>query len=130
LVAFTFVPAGQILGRAFEKHPRVIRAYTLNILGSLAGVWMFNGLSLASATPALWFVVVTALLAASLLTANGAHRWAGVAMTAVSAMLVWFGRDESARTIWSPYQKLSLTPFFAEEGTNRVQQGYSLKVNG
>ena len=62
LTTFVFVPAGQLLGRGFQKHPRTIQAYSVNILGSLAGIWLFNTLSWASLTPVAWFAVAAALV--------------------------------------------------------------------
>jgi spermidine synthase len=43
--------------------------------------------------------------------------------------VVWWGRDTTARVVWSPYQKLALRPHLATEGTNAVADGYELSVN-
>jgi len=74
LVAFTFVPVGQMLGRAFEQHSHIVRAYSFNIAGSLTGVWLFNVLSWRSSPPTVWFVVVAALIA-PLLRTRGRQGW-------------------------------------------------------
>jgi hypothetical protein len=73
VLTLTFVPLGQILGRAMQRAPHVIRAYSVNITGSLAGVWLFNGLSWASTPPAVWMLVAAVLLAATLSSRRGAR---------------------------------------------------------
>jgi spermidine synthase len=44
--------------------------------------------------------------------------------------MVWLGRDTTMRTIWTPYQKVFMFPFYAKAGTNSVCQGYEVGVNG
>ena len=130
LVAFTFVPAGQLLGRGFEKHPRTIRAYSANILGSLAGIWLFNALSWASLTPTIWFAVAAGLVAALALVGRQPGSWTAVALTALASLVVWLGQEPSWRTVWSPYHRLTLQLSYADPGTNHVVQGYAMDVNG
>jgi hypothetical protein len=130
LVAFVFVPAGQLLGRAFAQHPRTIRAYSINILGSLAGIWMFDTLSWASLKPTAWFVVGTGLLAALVIVARQRGGWSAVALTALAPLVVWLGQEPAWRTVWSPYHRLTVQPFYADPETNRVPQGYAVDVNG
>ncbi len=130
LAAFVFVPAGQLLGRGFQKHPRTIRAYSANILGSLAGIWLFNALSWASFTPTVWFAVAAGLVAALALVIQQPGAWIAVALTAVTPLVVWLGQSPALRTVWSPYHRLSLQLSYADPGTNRVVQGYVMDVNG
>jgi spermidine synthase len=130
LVAFIFVPAGQLLGRGFQKHPRTIRAYSANILGSLAGIWLFNALSWASFTPTIWFAVATGLVAALALVTPQPGSWTAVALVALTPLFVWLGQTPALRTVWSPYHRLTLQLSYADPGTNRVLQGYVMDVNG
>jgi hypothetical protein len=37
-----FVPLGRILGRLMDDHPKPIQAYSVNIAGSLVGIWAFE----------------------------------------------------------------------------------------
>ncbi len=129
LVLYTFVPAGQMLGRAFQRHPKVVRAYSVNIAGSLAGVWLFNAISWTAVPPPIWF----ALAAAALLPLAIERRrevFVTAGLVAVAALVIWLGRDLSKQNIWSPYHKLILSPFYAGTEKQRVQQGYVLEVNG
>src|ERR1700722_3021811 len=116
LVGFTFVPAGQLLGRGFQKHPRTIRAYSANILGSLAGIWLFNALSWASFTPTVWFIVAAGLVAALAVVVRQPGAWTAVALTALAPLVVWLGQAQSWRTVWSPYHRLTLQLAYADPG--------------
>src|SRR2546421_804948 len=42
LVAFVFVPIGQVVGHYLENGPDGIRAYTINVTGSLVGIAAFT----------------------------------------------------------------------------------------
>jgi spermidine synthase len=128
LLALAFFPLGQALGDAFAKTPKEarIRAYTWNVLASLAGVGAFFALSFVEAPPLLWFAV--AALAALLACESGRDR-AGVLLLAVLTLgLLHHQEAEEARafkregdrwqdiamtasvveTRWSPYQKIQL----------------------
>ena len=102
IVAIGFVPIGQILGRAFDEHPKPLRAYSWNVLGSLVGVWGFALASLAGLGPTAWIAIAGALMVPFL-----APRAPGIALVALSAVLVFVG-GRGDRVIWSPYQKLSV----------------------
>src|SRR3954447_10579684 len=54
LVWDVFLPFGRLLGRLLSDHPRTIRAYSVNVAGSLAGVWLFVVLSAAHLPPVAW----------------------------------------------------------------------------
>jgi len=128
LTFYVFVPAGQLLGACFQKHPRAIRAYSVNVAGSLAGVWFFEAISFASWSSPWWFATA-AVLAALLAWVRARWEWAMVALVTGAALVVWLGRDPSWRTVWSPYQKLAIRPYEVTGGTNSVRQGYELTVN-
>ncbi|HUI05632.1 MAG TPA: hypothetical protein VL486_01355 [Verrucomicrobiae bacterium] len=128
LLVLTFVPMGQILGRALEEHPQVIHAYSINIAGSLVGVWLFNVLSWWSAPPAIWLAVAAAILA-TLPLCGWRRAWLAVGLTAAAAVTVSLGQSRALRVIWSPYQKLTIWPMYVGEGANRIRQGYWLEVN-
>src|SRR5436190_12849875 len=102
VVAIGFVPIGQILGRAFDEHPRPLRAYSWNVLGSLVGVWGFAIASLAGLGPTAWIAIAGALMVPFL-----APRLRGIALVASSVVLVFVG-SHGGRVIWSPYQKLEV----------------------
>jgi spermidine synthase len=129
LVAFAFVPVGQILGRDMNQHPRVIRAYSLNIAGSLAGVLLFNGLSWLCTPPLVWFIAATALLALLAEIAESRNWWLLLTMMGAVAC-VWSVRAPGIHTVWSPYQKLTVAPSYSGALANRVLTGYEIHANG
>src|SRR5687768_7441247 len=56
LTAFFFVPLGALLGAQFRKLP-ALRAYSADILGSLAGIAVFGLLSATRQPPLVWFTL-------------------------------------------------------------------------
>ena len=54
LTALTFIPVGQLCGRLMERRPK-LRAYGLNLLGSLLGVLLMLLLSFLWVPPLVWF---------------------------------------------------------------------------
>lgn len=124
VLTLTFAPLGQILGRAMQRAPHVIRAYSVNITGSLAGVWLFNSLSWASTPPAVWMLGAAVLLAATL-GAGQARAWLAVGLVMAGCVVVWFGDLSRGLVIWSPYQKVAVFPIPVEQGL----PGYEVVVN-
>jgi spermidine synthase len=129
LLAFIFVPAGQVLGRAFDGHPQVIRAYSVNIAGSLAGVWAVDGLSVASLSPP-WWLAGGAVVVAVLVAVRGRREWLTMVLAGLAPLLAWLGGRSADQTVWSPYHKLTVSPMFTGDATNRVQSGSMINVNG
>jgi spermidine synthase len=119
-----FVPVGQMVGAYLEKAPRGILAYSVNILGSLAGILLFTFLCLFSLPPVVWFGIA-GLLVTVLLIRVSALRWASAVVFALCLIFVSIGPGGSSRQYWSPYQLLTLTP--------RVENGelisYQLDTN-
>ncbi|MGA2221178.1 MAG: hypothetical protein ABSH21_05245 [Verrucomicrobiia bacterium] len=128
-VLLVFVPLGQILGRCFEQSSMTIRAYSINIAGSLAGVCLFSVLSSASMPPEIWFITSAAMLAILTWLMGQRRQWWVAGIVGVAAVLPVLG-DPVRQTVWSPYHRLTITKYYAEQGTNCVWQGYALEVNG
>ncbi|HEY8676166.1 MAG TPA: spermidine synthase [Candidatus Dormibacteraeota bacterium] len=93
---------GEGVGRSFQLYSP-LRAYRLDIIGSLAGIIGFTALSFVWAPPLVWGVVVTILFI--LLRANG--RWV-LQGACLAAMLVFLGVETfTPRFSWSPYYKIT-----------------------
>ena len=129
LLTFVFTTLGQVLGRAMQRSPHLIRAYSINIAGSLAGVWLFNGLSWTSTPPTFWILVAAVLLTAMLLIVR-TRPLLPAGLMIVAAVVVWLGAQSSDLIIWTPYQKLSVRPLVISAGSHKVQAGYLILVNG
>lgn len=109
IIAFLFIPIGQLIGWYLEKSPRGVRGYTINIIGSLIGILSYTGLCFLNQPPSVWFSVAGAVML-WLLWRSPALRWttllfflAGVGLTAIPA-------GNGYRVYWSPYQKLTVRP--------------------
>ena len=61
LTALTFIPVGQVCGRLLERT-RALRAYGLNLLGSIAGTLAVLVLSMFWTPPVIWFIPCFAVL--------------------------------------------------------------------
>lgn len=61
--ALVMVGPGQELGRALNRMPNRLRAYSLNIAGSLAGILLFAACSFLELSPVWWFLPVILVLA-------------------------------------------------------------------
>lgn len=109
LVMLPFVPIGRVLGRLMDAHPRPVVAYSINVAGSLAGIWLFVGLSRLNQPPVVWFLVLTAL-GLPWLFAGRRVNWGRVALLAGVVPLVAFAQTSTGavETVWSPYQRLDL----------------------
>jgi spermidine synthase len=120
LLIATMIPLGSWAGRYLESAPNTISAYSVNLVGSLAGIWFFAGMSFLGLAPVYWF---TLAFAVALLMQPA---WKKVGAVAVIAMAVCLTvlvleRLPAGKTVWSPYQKLEVI----SEGN----ENYEIHVN-
>src|SRR6185503_9666611 len=106
LTALVFVPVGQLCGRLLERREK-LRAYGLNLLGSIAGVLASFALGALWTPPVAWFALCFAGLlpfysrrSSSMLVGVGASL-AGLVVLAWPVNPLW------AR-VYSPYQLLEI----------------------
>ncbi|MFL6442335.1 MAG: spermidine synthase, partial [Candidatus Sulfotelmatobacter sp.] len=112
VIATSFIPIGQLVGRYLENAPRGVTAYSINVLASLAGIAAFTLLSFLDQPPWVWFAVAGSFLMAVFWRAARARKM--VALTfAVCVVLLLFPDHRNSTTYWSPYQKLSIRPVYA-----------------
>ncbi len=107
-----FAGVGQLVGRAFAAFSP-LRAYTLDILGSLAGTALFSLQCLTEAGPLAWIVTGGLLLVVGNLldeSGGGVPRAVHVAVAAACVVLVLLSARPPHPVIWSTYQKLELRP--------------------
>jgi spermidine synthase len=125
LIAFVFVPVGQLVGWYLENATNGILGYTVNILGSLAGIALYTLLCFLSQPPATWFLLAGAMLA-WLLWSLPRQRWTSVATFLICVGLASIGAGRNGSVYWSPYQKLTLWP--VRQSGEIVS--YQLETNG
>jgi SAM-dependent methyltransferase len=113
LTAITFVPVGQLCGRLMTRRPH-LRAYGLNLLGSLAGVLAMFAASAFWTPPVVWYATsFTAILFLSVWRPAILVRGVAAALVCV-AILAWPVSNAWNR-IYTPYQMLELG--YAPNGT-------------
>jgi len=134
-IVYLFVPFGQLLGQLLAESERPLRAYTINILGSLVGILLFTLLSFVSLPPLVWFVLLFVFVAVLLLTENERRLLVPSAglMGVMIALLLWHEglrvNREGNEELWSPYQKLEIVPMDMRIGSATVRPGYVINVN-
>ena len=128
LVLFIFVPLGQSLGGLFENSRQIVFSYSLNVVFSILGMWAFYGMSVLAISPYIGVVAVGA--AFIVLAENRTHKIFAALALVLTAAVSLGARDLSGgalKTVWSPYQKLSLYQYPPGDTTH---SGYLLNVNG
>jgi spermidine synthase len=115
LIAFAFVPIGQLVGWHLENSADGIRSYSVNVAASLAGVCLYTLLCFINQPPWVWFVVAAVL---SVVLFRGQPKLAGVVLAGflLCSGLVALGPGGASKTYWSPYQKLTITPTTTDTG--------------
>lgn len=109
LIAFVFVPVGQLVGWLLENARNGITGYTVNILGSLVGIALYTLLCFLSQPPPIWFLL-GGLILACLVWRLPRLFWGSLATFAICAALTSIAVGSRTKIFWSPYQKLALTP--------------------
>jgi len=121
VIALAFVGPGQKLGRALQRWPNRVQAYTLNIVGSIVGILLFAACSWVEVS-AFWWFLLTALGLGYFFFISPGQRvprqllgWR--AFTAAMLLLtVWLAsytlvRDQQiVQQFWSPYYRIDFKP--------------------
>ena len=107
LTALTFIPIGQLCGRLMERRQN-LRAYGLNLLGSLLGVVVMLVASLLWTPPLVWFAVC--LLGILLFYLRQPSTLiAGVVFSIVcTIVLAWWPISPLWSRVYSPYQLIEI----------------------
>ena len=124
LLTFVFIPIGQLVGWYLNKAANLIFGYTVNIVGSLAGILLYTLLCFLYQPPTAWFLLAGVMMAL-LLWRVPRLRWAAAGAFLGFAALASLGSVKNSSTYWSPYQKLTVIP--RKEAGETV--GYVLKTN-
>jgi SAM-dependent methyltransferase len=104
IVAALFVTVAQAMGREMSSLPP-LRAYTINILGSLAGVTAFAVMSWLELSPTFWFGVAFAT-ALPLLWED--RLWPSAINVGLLGATLSLIHTLSGNAIWSPYYKITV----------------------
>ena len=114
LLALAFIGPGQEMGRAFNRLPNRVWAYSVNILGSIVGIVLFSLCAWMELTPFWWFLLIAVGLGYFLIPRYPAVRFpahlvglalslaAVVALAVLPSLRVGPGRQQ----FWSPYYRI------------------------
>lgn len=106
LNAVMFIPVGYTTGRLMTRVP-ALYGYSLNLLGSLAGIGLFFGLSWLWSPPTVWIACVL-LLACPFLRLTPRTSALVVASVTIAFLTLGIVGKLSQRAYYSPYQVVTL----------------------
>jgi hypothetical protein len=127
LLALVFVPLGELVAAKFVAF-RPLEGYSINVIGSVAGVLLYTGISFMSLPPAIWFFLAAAGIVYFILQMVSRSRWLAVIVAFIPAVMVLVWPNTSMRTIWSPYYRIDVQEKRVP-GSPDVLLGYELSVN-
>jgi hypothetical protein len=99
LMAALALPLGPLL-----KSMPPLRAYAIDIGGSMAGIAAFAALAAVGSNPLIWFSIAAVLLLL-LELGRGIRVWSGVAAVAIAAS-IYFVAGAYGGDVWSPYYRI------------------------
>ena len=62
LLVMIMIPLGRWIGYYLETASNTVTAYSVNLLGSLAGIWLLAILAFLWLSPPYWFTVALSLI--------------------------------------------------------------------
>ncbi len=126
VIALAFIGLGQELGRALNRWPNRVQAYTINITGSIVGIVLFGACSWLHLSPFWWFGL-TAVGLAYFYFVSPVHRVRakfmvlgpvlGLLLLSIVALASYriiyndFQGQRESRQIWSPYNRIDFKPY-------------------
>jgi hypothetical protein len=109
LVTLLFIPIGQLVGWYLEQKDAGITGYTANVLAGLAGLLLYTLLCFWYQPPVVWFACA-GLMVVALFWKFRRGRLASLAAFVFCLLLLSLGPNRPSVELWSPYQKITLTP--------------------
>lgn len=118
LLVIAMIPLGRWVGYYLETAPNTVTAYSINLLGSLAGIWLLAILAFLWCPPSYWFCAAFVLV-----TISRPFSWRSslVACALLAVILLALKPAGETPVYWSPYQKLAVTSY--------GNQQYQIDVN-
>ncbi len=114
LLVIAMVPLGRWVGHYLEEASDTVKAYSVNLAGSMVGIWLLAILALYWLPPPYWFALAFLLILAAQPISWRAGLMGGVLLLITLLAL----RSPGGKTVyWSPYQKLEVS----DVGENQYQ---------
>ena len=127
LLATLALPLGGLL-----RSLPPLRAYGIDIIGSLTGIAAFGLLSALGFEPIVWFSLLAGLLIVNAL-GKGITPWSAVSATSMVAVLLLIGSAALGPDMWSPYYRVTAydpTGLAVSARTGSTDHPTHLFVNG
>ena len=121
LIASTFMHFGQRIGKLLDNSDNIIKAYSINIIGSLIGILSFSFLSSYFMPPIVWFTLFFAII--YFLSERKIRNQLVIFGFIATVFILPVGNY--IERIWSPYQKLDIVKNYF----SGLRTGYALNVN-
>jgi spermidine synthase len=103
LICIAMIPIGRWVGYYLQAANNTVAAYSVNLAGSLIGIWLLALLAFLWLSPAYWFVAAFLLI---VLSQPLSWRSSLMAAGLLAVTLVALRQFDKAQVYWSPYQKL------------------------
>lgn len=127
LLTVVFVPLGRLIAAKFSVF-RPLTGYTVNILGSLAGVLAYTGMSFLGWPPPTWFLVGALGLMYFIPRSPRGSWWTSLVLAGIPVLLTFIWPTPALRTVWSPYYRIDIREDLATSDPGLLL-GYDLSVN-
>jgi spermidine synthase len=111
------VPLGQLVGFYLDLSGNAIRAYSVNLIGSVAGLWTLAVLSFLWLPPDYWFGLSFLLIL--ILQPSPRVALTGLILLGITLVFLHDRHTDNEQTYWSPYQKLEVKR--VEERTYNIE---------
>jgi spermidine synthase len=105
LLCAAMIPIGRWVGYYLQAANDTVAAYSVNLAGSLIGIWLLAALAFLWLSPAWWFSTAFLLLA---LSQPLSWRSSLVAAALLATTLIGLREFDKVQVYWSPYQKLAV----------------------
>lgn len=107
ILAMLMVPVGQMIAAAMAEMPeRPLRAYSINVAGSLVGILGYTLMAAIQLPPLCWFVVAALLFV--YLDEDRAYTKESLAVVLALTITLLPNNSPEETVTWSPYQKLAV----------------------
>jgi SAM-dependent methyltransferase len=127
LIAVSHVPLGTLVASKFKGF-MPLQGYTINIVGSLAGILLYTLISFLSWPPATWFLLSGIGAYYFLPSAPQRTRIVNGGFILLPVLLTLIKPFNIEKTLWSPYYRIDLNPVYSRN-TEDLLLGYELSVN-
>ncbi|MCP4704614.1 MAG: hypothetical protein GY865_08385 [candidate division Zixibacteria bacterium] len=132
IIIFIFIPLGQILGSVFNEYKNSITGYSINVIASILGIWCFALLSFQNINPNYWLIITICLFVVLLYSRQNRSMISLFSIIFIGLILIVFSiiqfdKNNSTKTIWTPYQKLEIRDFIDKQ--TQINRGYIIDVN-